>query len=342
VTIEPKRLEDGLRAEATRWFSAQRSGDMAAEEREAFADWLRSNPGAHAQLERLQQQWDALDSIANDPAVLEIREHDVHAYNRPARFKALLALAAAVLLLVSSSVTFLQYGNPVRSWFGSEGELFRTGTGQRTTATLTDGSVVTLDAESELRVVEMGARRRLRLIRGHAFFQVAKDRVHPFLVEAASKTIRAVGTEFDVQLDDQAKLTVTLIEGKVRVEQPNGWVRPGRRVNMVAGARLIAKSDHAWNVTHVDTASETSWLTGRLTFIREPLAEALNEVNRYSARKIVFVDGPAPATNIVGVFAAGDVDSFVTALELNGIARVSDRTDTKIMVTRSARDGRGD
>jgi hypothetical protein len=42
------------------------------------------------------------------------------------------------------------------------------------------------------------------------------------------------------------------------------------------------------------------------------------------------------------VFAAGDVDSFVTALELNGIARVSDRTDTKIMVTRSARDGRGD
>jgi transmembrane sensor len=155
VTIEPKRLEDGLRAEATRWFSAQRSGDMAAEEREAFADWLRSNPGAHAQLERLQQQWDALDSIANDPAVLEIREHDVHAYNRPARFKALLALAAAVLLLVSSSVTFLQYGDPVRSWFGSEGELFRTGTGQRTTATLTDGSVVTLDAESELRVVEM-------------------------------------------------------------------------------------------------------------------------------------------------------------------------------------------
>ncbi|PMV83813.1 hypothetical protein C1X55_34215, partial [Pseudomonas sp. GW460-C8] len=78
------------------------------------------------------------------------------AYNLPARFKALLAVAAAVLLLVSSSVTFLHYGNPLRSLFGSDGEVFRTGTGQRTTATLTDGSVVTLDAESELRVVEMG------------------------------------------------------------------------------------------------------------------------------------------------------------------------------------------
>jgi transmembrane sensor len=338
VTKVPKRLDDTLQAEATRWFSARRAGDMAAEERATFKDWLARNPDAEARLERLQQHWDALDSIANDPAVLEMREHAVQAYNLPARFKALLAVAAAVLLLVSSSVTFLHYGNPLRSLFGSDGEVFRTGTGQRTTATLTDGSVVTLDAESELRVVEMGARRRLQLIRGHAFFQVAKDRLHPFFVEAASKTIRAVGTEFDVQLDDQAKLTVTLIEGKVRVEQPNGWVRPGRRVDMVAGARLVAKSDRGWKVTHVDTGSETSWLTGRLTFVREPLAEALKEVNRYSARKIVFADGPAPPTNIVGVFAAGDVEGFVTALELNGIARVSHRTDTEIIVTRSARD----
>lgn len=334
MTAGPNENDRTVREEAARWLSARRSGDMSADEIAAFAAWLNSVPGAQHHLDRLQRHWDALGLLADDPAILEVRERDLRQFNRPARVKAVMAVAAALVLAVTSTATVLQNGvfNGFRT--PARGELFRTGTGQRATATLVDGSIVTLDAESELRVVEMAARRRLQLVHGHAFFQVAKDPAHPFLVEAAGKTIRAVGTKFDVRLDADARLTVTLVEGKVRVEQPMGWLRPEHRADMVAGGRLVARSDHNWNLTQVDTASDTSWLTGRLTFVREPLANAIAEINRYSRRKIVFADGPTPDINIVGVFAAGDVDSFVTAMELNGIARIADRSDSEIKLVR--------
>jgi len=238
--------------------------------------------------------------------------------------------AAAMVLVVTSAVTLTQSGLLDRYWDGARGETFQTGTGQRTTATLTDGSVVTLDAESELRVVEMAAQRRLQLVRGHAFFQVAKDPVHPFLVEAAGKTVRAVGTKFDVRVDDKQAVTVTLVEGKVRVEQSRGWLKHEQRADMNAGAKLVARADQNWKLTQVDAASETSWLSGRLTFLGEPLGSAIAEVNRYSRQKIVFADGRVPDKEIVGVFAAGDIDGFVTAMQLNGIARVVERSDTEI------------
>lgn len=328
------RDDPALREEAARWFSLKRSGDMSAAETAAFAEWLAADPQARHRFERLQLQWDAFGAIADDPAILAVRERDLRTFNRPGHVRALLAIAAALVLVVTSAVTLTQNGWLDRYWDGSRGETFQTGTGQRTTATLTDGSVVTLDAESELRVVEMAARRRLQLVRGHAFFQVAKDPAHPFVVEAAGKTVRAVGTKFDVRVDDKAAVTVTLVEGKVRVEQSHGWFKHEQRADMNAGAKLVARADQNWKLTQVDAASETSWLSGRLTFVREPLGNAIAEVNSYSRQKIVFADGPVPDTEIVGVFAAGDVDGFVTAMQLNGIARVVERSDTEIRLAR--------
>ena len=331
---EAPRSDRAVREEAARWFSLKRSGDMSAAETTAFVDWLKSVPDAQYHFDRLQRQWEALAVIAHDPAILAVRERDLRRFNRPGNVRSLLAIAAAIVLVVTATATVLQNGFLDQYWASSRGETFQTGTGQRTTATLTDGSVVTLDAESELRVIEMASRRRLQLVRGHAFFQVAKDSLHPFLVEAAGKTVRAVGTKFDVRLDDNAALTVTLVEGKVRVEQPRGWLRPEQRADIAPGGRLVARTDRTWKLTQVDAASETSWLTGRLTFFREPLATAIAEVNRYSRQKIVFADGAVPDTEIVGVFAAGDVDGFVTAMDLNGIAHVVDRSDTEIRVAR--------
>lgn len=333
MSADALRDDRALGEEAARWFSLKRSGDMSAAETAAFAEWLAADPRARHRFERLQLQWEAFGAIADDPAILAVRERDLKVFNRPGHVRALLAVAAALVLVVTSAVTLTQNGWLDRYWDGSRGETFQTGTGQRTTATLTDGSIVTLDAESELRVVEMAAQRRLQLVRGHAFFQVAKDPLHPFLVEAAGKTVRAVGTKFDVRVD-KAAVTVTLVEGKVRVEQSHGWLKHGQRADMNAGAKLVARADQNWKLTQVDAASETSWLSGRLTFVREPLGNAIAEVNSYSRQKIVFADGPIPDTEIVGVFAAGDVDGFVTAIQLNGIARVVERSDTEIRLAR--------
>src|SRR6202035_2168216 len=99
---------------------------------------------------------------------------------------------------------------------GSAGH-YETATGERLAFTLNDGSQVTLDTQSELKVSFSSAERSVRLTRGQAFFEVAKDAKRPFVVEVNNRRFVAVGTAFDVRVDgDQVR--VTMVEGTVRVE----------------------------------------------------------------------------------------------------------------------------
>ncbi len=323
---DPGRLRD----EAAGWLNLRRSGEMSEAELVRFTDWLARGEGEREAYARLERHWHVLGLVANEPMILAAREHDARTHDRRlyAR-RGLMAVAAAVVLTLTSWATMDSGVLGDLGFARGGGETLRTGTGQRTTTTLADGSVITLDGQSELKVVEMAAVRRIKLIRGRAYFQVAKDHVHPFLVQAGDKTVRAVGTAFDVSVEGSA-VTVTLVEGKVRVDEPKRLFGSSHSAELVPGGKLVADPGKSWVLSRVDAGQETSWLSGRLTFFHDPLASAVAEVNRHSARKIVFSGGLTPDTRIVGVFRAGDTDAFTTALELNGIARVVSRTDDEI------------
>jgi transmembrane sensor len=188
---------------------------------------------------------------------------------------------------------------------------------------------VVLDANTVLHAVETPERRLISLERGGAFFQVAKNPNRPFIVSAAGKTVTALGTAFEARVIGD-KLDVTLIEGKVKVEQKKRLIWRGEHsTNLTAGYRLSAPEDQNWTIQRVDASKELSWMSGRLTFFNDTLEEAVAKVNRNSDRKIVL--DPSLATQpIVGVFASGDTDRFVRGMELAGIARVARRTDEVI------------
>lgn len=323
-----------LREEAVAWFNLQRSGDMTEADSQRLAQWLAQSEEARRAYERLRRQWRILGAVAQEPEILAKREEDAKTYSRsPHARRIWMAAAAAALLFVTSTTAF---HSGLLGELGSGrggGETLVTGTGQRMTTVLADGSVITLDAESELRVLEMAAKRRIELVRGRAFFKVAKDRLHPFLVQAAGKTVHAIGTQFDVRVDHE-DVTVTLVEGKVRVDQSNlfGVVHSAE---MLKGGQLVADRGRDWQLSQIDADREISWTSGRLTFFHDPLSTALDEVNRYSEKKVVFVDGKVPDTQIIGVFQAGDIDAFVTAMELNGIAHVVSRSGNTIEVSTS-------
>ena len=97
-------------------------------------------------------------------------------------------------------------------------------------------------------------------------------------------------------------------------------------VELVAGNQFTAIGDARWSVSRADTARETTWLTGWLTFQNEPLGKVVEEFARYSDREIVIADPSLAARPITGRFKAGDVDAFVRALAEYDIARLeSDR-----------------
>ena len=319
-----------VKREAVAWFTRQRGGLTDAEGRELDA-WLEADPAHVEAFESVARAWARMELPREAPELLALRAQALKqtpsrrlVWRMAAGFAAAAVLGAGVVGW--QALDFREYPN----------QTFRTEVGQRSTVTLPDGSVVTLNTDTVLRTRADGERRLLYLDRGQAYFKVARDRRHPFEVHAAGRTVTALGTAFDVRVEEGA-FFVTLVEGKVKVETPSprpaapdaaviAAAPPVQDVELVAGNQFTAIGDARWSVSRADTARETTWLTGWLTFQNEPLGKVVEEFARYSDREIVIADPSLAARPITGRFKAGDVDAFVRALAEYDIARLeSDR-----------------
>jgi len=328
---EPMPQVETIESQATAWFARRRSGAMTQEEARGLADWLDADLRHRLAFEAVEALWGGFDHTRDAPEVLAMR---ASARKRPAPsyWRAAAALVAAVALGagvwgVNESGVFHPHDLPDQT--------FRTDIGQRSTVTLPDGSVVTLNTNSVLRTKSDGERRLLYLDRGQAFFKVAHDRAHPFVVYAAGRSVTAVGTAFDVRVD-KGKFEVTLVEGKVRVETPLPPAKaaavlkaapPVETTEMVAGSQFTATDEGRWSVARADTATETSWMTGWLKFDNRPLSEVVAELARYSDEKIVLDDPELAAMPISGRFKAGDLDGFLKAVKIYDIAPIAPPRD---------------
>jgi transmembrane sensor len=197
---------------------------------------------------------------------------------------------------------------------------FATGVGQRRDLVLGDGSKVTLNTASLLEVRYSPERRDIRLLEGQAMFHVAKNPARPFVVSASNNQVTAFGTAFDVRIRQNGQVQVLLVEGRVRVEpvRRQGLERliPALgRTDLVPGQRLVADASGAVALASVDVDRETAWNRGVLIFRNDSVGDAVREVNRYSAVKIVVDDPGLAGLKVSGVFPTASRDDFIAALE---------------------------
>lgn len=353
--------KDALRSEAVYWYLERKSGEMTPEDERNFREWINQS-GAHLKAyQNFHRIWQITGFAKNDPVLLrtpyrtdieddgiEFADEEIEEEASPeqsdepepsqtpepiragARRLRLFAVAASALLTVgvgTSLLTRYLIDEPAHVAVQN----FQTKTGQRATVTLSDGTIVTLDSETQMRFMDKSRERDVILFRGRAFFKVAKNAARPFVVNAEGQRVRAIGTAFEVSID-RGQVAVVLAEGKVRVEEAR---KPALGTDMTPGRQLVINSTNAkkrWVLSNVDVKKETGWTEGRLTFVHDSLTQAVAEVNRYSTRKLTFKDGAIPDKEIVGVFSAGDIEGFIRALEMNGIARRVSTTDDEIIL----------
>ena len=326
--LDPNADRDEI---ATAWFARRRSGAMAPDAACELETWLAADPANRAAYDAVDLTWRAAEALRSDPEVLSLREEALKARYLPRRRLMGVGLAAAVAIgAVLLSPLALTSVGALRALHDQE---FRTGVGQQATVKLPDGSVVTLNTDTVLRTRADKGQRLLFLDKGQAYFKVAHDPAHPFVVAAGGRTVTALGTQFDVRVGPR-EFRVTLVQGKVRVEAPatavglalakaGAPITPGpvQATEMTAGSEFAATDNRHWNVTTTDVDKETSWLRGQLIFERERLGDVAEELNRYSTKKIV-VDGDAANIPVTAAFKAGDVDGFVRAVKDYGFVRV--------------------
>lgn len=291
--------QKALAAEAADWHTRLRAQNLSDIDAARFRGWLAAHPERRREFEAVETFWEGFGVLEHSPEVIRARA-EMNARRRSAkraRFQKIAGLsAAAAVVLACASLLFIQNASNTR---------LATAIGEQRTVPLADGSIITLNTNSEVRIDYTEARRGVELVRGQANFEVAKDASRPFIVRAGRSEVRAVGTVFDVYKAADT-VTVTLIEGKVAVKdaQAEVMLSPGEQLSY--GNREISKKP-----SHIDVPRVTAWRARKLDFLNTPLAEAVQEANRYSRDEIVLQAPSLHGARISGTFEAGKTELFV-------------------------------
>lgn len=163
------------------------------------------------------------------------------------------------------------------------------------TLTLSDGTQVTLDAQSSITypVVFTGKQRQVK-ITGQAYFKVTHNAAMPFSVSVNDQTIEDLGTEFNINAYT-ATTTTTLIKGLVRVNYKDQHVtiKPGKFVANVQDKLMVADAD---------TDEETAWKYGLFVFNNESITSIMQQVARWYDVDVNF-KGNVKDINFIGNYS---------------------------------------
>jgi transmembrane sensor len=327
--------------QAVAWFLRVRSEAARVEDLPELRRWIESDSRNALAYQQVAATWDTVGQYASAAPIVAARrdalqDSQVRTHAHPFRRWALAACAA--FMCIASGWWLLT---------APRSTVYTTDVGEQRTLHLPDGSVIALDAQSTARVRYTDQERLVTLERGQARFNVARDALRPFRVQARGQTVTALGTQFDVELVSHTVL-VTLIEGHVAVAgvpanssaeaakepatSPTDATlamnhdkrfaalahlenRPGERiVELTPGQALHVHDDgHADFLAHVDLAHATGWQTGKMFFDNEPLVNVVERMDRYTRRQ-VHVDPSIADINVSGIFSAGDTAAFIDAV----------------------------
>jgi transmembrane sensor len=311
-----ERFDDGtqfsIREHAAQWFLRLHAHDLSVAERFAYLQWLKASPAhigetllmckVYALLYPLKKQLFSTneDDVSN---VIELpRELGAAQASRSRSSWHIRALVAAVVI----GVALLAGSIVKRTWFDATIE---TQASEWRSLPLNDGSLVSVGPHTRLRN-QFGERQRLlRLARGEALFEVAKDASRPFIVDAELAVVRATGTRFGVSRRDR-EVIVTVEEGTVLVSRDRDQANP---VEVEGGEQAVVTSTWPPAVQRVDAMRALAWSSRRLIFDNDSVAVAVAEFNRRNRVQLV-VDPALSTQRVFGEFYADDPASFAESI----------------------------
>jgi len=315
---------DPIHLAAADWFVRLQSTEVSLEETLAWQGWLHESPLNAQAFARIEEISDLMRHVTAPPAV-SMRElardrYDasvaITSWKRPRmRHRSWLTLGAAASV-AAIALAFALLKTPAAT------ATYATAIGETSNVTLSDGSVIALGGDTQIRVALSDNLRAIELTRGEALFKVAKDPARPFKVSAGDASIIAVGTEFNVERDsDRAVVSVT--EGRVEVKPIAGLLpvsllqefKPKlRSVRVNAGQQTTAGSAGIEEPTKMEEPA-TDWQIGHLAFRLQPLRYVLEDVNRYAHKPIVLENESMGSLVITGTVERQNISGWVKSLE---------------------------
>ncbi|MET3666191.1 FecR domain-containing protein [Caulobacter sp. 1776] len=297
--------QDPIQRAAADWF-AKLQGDPILEDWTAFQTWLEAAPEHAAAYAAVEAVWlDLEDLPADAPKTAPLAANVVPLRPRasgPARRGLLMGLgvaaaAAIVVMAVTPRLTGPSYTD------------YATRRGETRQIALADGSRLTLGGATSLRVRLGRQQRDVILVDGEASFDIAHLENRPFVVAVGAREVRVLGTEFDI-LSHAGRLAVSVRRGLVAVSGGQEGT-----VKLARGQQLLQLPGANAQTREVAPDAAFAWTSGKLIYDRTPLAEVVDDLNRYVATPIR-VDPSAASVTVSGVLLIDEEAAMVRRLEL--------------------------
>ncbi len=299
MAVVAKRNE--IDAIASQWAVRLDAGDLSSDEQASLDAWLAADPRHEGALARAEAIWLDLDRVTalHRAAPAPVRPRGGFAQWR-------MAATLAISIATASVSGALAYDRLAGREATSIGEIRH--------IVLEDGTSLVLDTASVVQVRYERGQRRVIVRRGSAAFQVAAGDPRPFVVKAGNLSVDGAGANFAVGIgsDDVA---VNVADGQVKAARrgPGGTIETcdlGRSLRLVAAADVPMRPR---KISDAAMTRELAWRRGVLMFDGERLADAVQELNRYSRTPILIQDSSLAGRTFVGVFQVGDSRAFAQA-----------------------------
>jgi len=302
--------ESGIDDIAAEWVAREDRRSLSEDETAQLDAWLQADMrhfGAYARAHAVLARTDRARALS--PGI----GAGADAVRAPARsVRRVLRWAVGLAAVVSVLAIGVQQRDEGAEYYATRrGEILR--------VPLQDGSAITLDSDSQVRVSYSSTRRDIRLLQGEALFDVASNPERPFVVRADETDVTAVGTSFAVSLTERRSggVEVLVREGVVDVADVQGAVAPAR---LVANYRALANRSHGIRIEAVpsdDLQQQLAWREGMLSFNGDTLSVAAAQFLRYSDMRIVIDDPLVGSQRIVGLYSASDPLGFARSVALS-------------------------
>ncbi len=360
MTSTDEQIRAAIAEQAAEWLVANDEQPLDAQESATLAAWLKASPVHVEEFLRVSAIARDLRQAHTDPeysletVLARARAEDdtrvlplwprltspVRSISSRGWLTAAVTMAAAVVLSVGLfSLWNVGPVAPVPLPAATTALHFETRHGEQLSRRLADNSLLHLNTDSAV-TVRLGKTERLvMLTSGQAEFEVAHDPARAFRVFAGSAEVIAIGTKFDVHLQDDSTV-VTVVEGRVAVGPSPTLERRGTSQNdapgfvQVGADQQIRVAADEWPATPttVDAQRTTSWLHRQIVFDHEPLERVAAEFNRYAPKPIEVVTPALRSLEISGGFATDDPEAFIAFLRsLKGVRVEVTATNIRVL-----------
>jgi len=307
-------ITEQIMAQARAWYVRMSDEQVGVDDWSLFTEWLEENPvhvNAYDQVELALAGIAAAvtpqDNITQDNFAQDKSDNVIQLIPKPKKNpKIVWGRYAGIAALLVAALTVFYTNNPFQTM---RVQTYATNIGGHEEIVLKDGTHINLNTNTQISVAMNKKTRTVTLESGEVFFDIAKDKKRPFIVNAMDTRITDIGTSFSVYTSDTA-LTISVADGIVDIQNNSQTAR------LIKGQQAVQiRGDSRITVSAIDIKNISTWRDGVLVFEDAELSTIVPELNRYFEIPISLTDENVANLTFSGVLNISDQNTMLASME---------------------------